>query len=221
MRPKAFTLIELLVVIAIIAILAAILFPVFARAKEAAKATAGLSNVNQMGKAVTLYQTDYDDRFMLTAYATADGSTVLWHDILDPYLKNKEVWYCPGSTVKRTDASGAQTSHWGYNFQYLTDFQMDFSNADGHSAISATALNDPAGMVVLASARSSVADSWCGDDGKLLLPPSSPDADCYGRPDPAVLSTAPVSWADTHAKRLQLGRFYWSQNPIDRTFDLE
>jgi prepilin-type N-terminal cleavage/methylation domain-containing protein len=221
MRIKAFTLIELLVVIAIIAILAAILFPVFAKAKEAAKATAGLSNVNQMGKAITLYQTDYDDRYLLTAYMASDGSTVLWHDILDAYLKNKEVWYCPGSAVKRTDASGAQTSHWGYNFQYLTDFQMDFSNADGHSAISGTALNDPAATVVLAAARSSVPESWCGDDGKLLLPPSSPDADCYGRPDPVALDTVPITWADTHAKRLQLGRFYRSQNPPDRMFDLE
>jgi prepilin-type N-terminal cleavage/methylation domain-containing protein len=221
MRFKAFTLIELLVVIAIIAILAAILFPVFAKAKEAAKATAGLSNVNQMGKAVTLYQNDYDDRYLLTAYATAAGETVLWHDILDPYLKNKEVWHCPGSKVGRTDASGAQTSHWGYNFQYLTNFQMDFSNADGHSAISATSLSDPATTLVLAAARSSVPESWCGDDGKLLLPPSGPDADCYGRPDPVALETVPISWADTHAKRLQLGRFYTSQNPIDRTFDLD
>jgi prepilin-type N-terminal cleavage/methylation domain-containing protein len=65
MKKKAFTLIELLVVIAIIAILAAILFPVFAQAKLAAKETAGLSNAKQMGLAALMYVNDYDDTFPL------------------------------------------------------------------------------------------------------------------------------------------------------------
>jgi len=73
MRNRAFTLIELLVVIAIIAILAAILFPVFAQAKEAAKKTAALSNVKQMGTSTAIYNTDYDDVFPL-ASSIADGT---------------------------------------------------------------------------------------------------------------------------------------------------
>ena len=64
MRNRAFTLIELLVVIAIIAILAAILFPVFAQAKVAAKKTSALSNIKQMGTSAAIYTSDYDDRFM-------------------------------------------------------------------------------------------------------------------------------------------------------------
>ena len=67
MKKRAFTLIELLVVIAIIAILAAILFPVFAQAKLAAKKTASLSNIKQVALGGILYSTDYDDDMVLTA----------------------------------------------------------------------------------------------------------------------------------------------------------
>ena len=218
---RAFTLIELLIVIAIVAILAALLFPVFARAKEAAKGTAGVSNAAQMGKAIVLYGADADDRFPLGAYATDGGRFVVWHDILDPYVRNKEVWFCPGSRVKRTDAAGAPTSHWGYDFRCLTDLRPDFANADGHMAVPATALGSPAETVVLAAARASRASSWCGDDGKFLLPPSGANGDCLGRPDPVILGTVPLVWADTHANRLRPERFYTGQSPPDRFFDLE
>jgi prepilin-type N-terminal cleavage/methylation domain-containing protein len=82
-RKQAFTLIELLVVIAIIAILAAILFPVFAQAKEAAKKTSTLSNVKQLGSAYIMYATDYDDLFPMFTSGRPDG-TIRWNTI-HPY----------------------------------------------------------------------------------------------------------------------------------------
>jgi len=97
---KAFTLIELLVVIAIIAILAAILFPVFAQAKAAAKKTAALSNLKQNGTAVLMYTADYDGSFAQSAYATnmpngivQPGARVFsMFDAMLPYTKNRDIY---------------------------------------------------------------------------------------------------------------------------------
>jgi prepilin-type N-terminal cleavage/methylation domain-containing protein/prepilin-type processing-associated H-X9-DG protein len=97
MKNKAFTLIELLVVIAIIAILAAILFPVFAQAKEAAKKTSCLSNIKQINLGLVMYSNDYDDEIVAGgfAYAPAGGgyydgwdAGVFWDYVISPYIKN-------------------------------------------------------------------------------------------------------------------------------------
>ena len=99
--PHAFTLIELLVVIAIIAILAAILFPVFAQAKESAKKTSCLSNIKEYGLALNMYANDTDDcypePFVYPAWYSGYvyPQTHSWQISIQPYIKNKDMTKCP------------------------------------------------------------------------------------------------------------------------------
>lgn len=108
---KAFTLIELLVVIAIIAILAAILFPVFAQAREKARQISCLSNIKQLSLAMTQYIQDYDETYPT---AVIGGSTNVispqpaaytWAWAIQPYVKNQQIYACPSATVDPTRAN--------------------------------------------------------------------------------------------------------------------
>jgi prepilin-type N-terminal cleavage/methylation domain-containing protein len=102
---KGFTLIELLVVIAIIAILAAILFPVFAQAREKARQTGCLSNVKQIGHGIQMYVQDFDEHIPRNAFADpprvqegdhfTNCSSPRWMDVIQPYVKNTDVHNCP------------------------------------------------------------------------------------------------------------------------------
>lgn len=119
MRKRGFTLIELLTVIGIIAILAALIFPVFAKARGKARETACLSNLRQIGLAMEMYGTDYDDIYPFAVDPTDKFTPQIWnghpewqfwipympmlHEVLQPYQKSKEIWRCPsdiGYTVQ-------------------------------------------------------------------------------------------------------------------------
>ncbi len=106
MSRRGFTLIELLVVIAIIAILAAILFPVFAKAREKARQTSCLSNLRQISLAVESYVVDHDERYPMSIYLS--GMTVwTYFDPIMPYMKNAQILQCP-SEVRRFGLSELQ-----------------------------------------------------------------------------------------------------------------
>jgi len=101
LKTRGFTLIELLVVIAIIAILAAILFPVFARAREKARQASCQSNLKQLALAYIMYSNDYEERFP-TDWVTQLGGTpwtdrYTWRAMIFPYVKNLQVFNCPSA----------------------------------------------------------------------------------------------------------------------------
>ena len=117
-QREAFTLIELLVVIAIIAILAAILFPVFARAREQARKAACQSNLKQIGLATMMYVQDYDEKYPM-AYMGYTGGRV--HQVLEPYTKSAQVWICPtAGEIRRASGSLANSGGYGWNICGLT-----------------------------------------------------------------------------------------------------
>lgn len=99
-KQSGFTLIELLVVIAIIAILAAILFPVFAQAREKARQVSCLSNMKQIGTASMMYVQDYDETYPMSK-STVGTRTSDWRVMVSPYIKNGN----PGTVVNTTDGS--------------------------------------------------------------------------------------------------------------------
>jgi prepilin-type N-terminal cleavage/methylation domain-containing protein/prepilin-type processing-associated H-X9-DG protein len=105
---RGFTLIELLVVIAIIAILAAILFPVFAQAREKARGTSCLSNMKQIMTGVKMYAQDYDENSMEYLWyqrPDAGNGWISWMEMIDPYTKNDQIFLCPSSSKAATTYS--------------------------------------------------------------------------------------------------------------------
>ena len=121
-RKRGFTLIELLVVIAIIAILAAILFPVFARAREAARRTSCLSNLKQLDLACHMYAQDYDELFPVDDHVC--NPHVRFVQQVLPYIKNSQIMYCPSapstgvSYIKSSDANFAASNIGYYYFSF-------------------------------------------------------------------------------------------------------
>lgn len=171
---KAFTLIELLVVIAIIAILAAILFPVFAQAKEAAKKTSCLSNAKQMATATYLYMTDYDDLLCQVSWEKSatpqpfnnGGYQIHWTYLMQPYIKNWQIFVCPSDSDPVTpkhpcpseadfgklDSSGQMYCDWeALKYSYLPNYNV--MPAHDWLPVSTTSLPEPASTISITERR--------------------------------------------------------------------
>ena len=163
---RAFTLIELLVVIAIIAILAAILFPVFAQAKAAAKKTADLSNMNQIGKSIYMYAGDNDDRTMYVDH----GNEYDWFEPLMSYVKSNDVFRSPA--YKRI----AVANHEGDIEEPESDYSINGIYSHGESM---TSSSTPAQQIIVSVRNLNVYD-----------------ADYHPWPESVVTNPATTDWDD-------------------------
>ncbi len=160
MKSKGFTLIELLVVIAIIAILAAILFPVFARAREKARQSVCLSNMKELGLALYMYAQDYDETFPHWDWVNrADPAQVFWWAAIYPYTKNAQIYECPSHANDGCHCRDTATYPYAAPFvdvKFSYGYNEYFAGTAGMPARKLGDLGYPSETVVLGDCQSSL-----------------------------------------------------------------
>ena len=154
-RKSAFTLVELLVVIAIIAILAAILFPVFARARENARRTSCLSNLKQIGLGFLQYTQDYDEAYPLSSYP---ATNVSWTTSTQPYIKSLQIYRCPSDAATRWDNPVAPPAANYYTTSYIMNAW--FAGTQPYAKLSAVQAPSKVAVVVDANTDSTQRDHF-------------------------------------------------------------
>jgi prepilin-type N-terminal cleavage/methylation domain-containing protein len=191
LKRRAFTLIELLVVISIIAILAAILFPVFAQAKAAAKKAACISNTKQVGIGFTLYLTDNDDFFPLGNYSSFSPGAG-WAGAIYPYGRNAGILHCPEDPTGSLVGSGPTFSKAPVSYFY----NSNISKNPGLASFTATAVTILTSEDRGDQAETSVNGEWSGAGNAPSDYSMSMSSDglnwIYYRPDGQMVAPGPV-----------------------------
>jgi prepilin-type N-terminal cleavage/methylation domain-containing protein/prepilin-type processing-associated H-X9-DG protein len=164
MQRKGFTLIELLVVIAIIAILAAILFPVFARARENARRSSCQSNLKQIGLGLIQYSQDYDEKLVAARYGpdnvdVSNATNYKWIGAIQPYIKSNQLFTCPSNAKGQKGflpANGDNNNHGSYAINV-------FMNWDNNNSPNSPASLDAAQSRSLAQLDEPATTAWVFD----------------------------------------------------------
>lgn len=236
MNRQAFTLIELLVVIAIIAILAAILFPVFAQAKVAAKKTANISNMRQLSVGVHLYVSDSEGFPMMSSLSSVSPRT-RWPDYIYGYVKNEGIFQgplAPKEMFAQAFAHNANVRHggYGYNYQYLGNSRTVTGNPNFPFTATESQIETSSETIVISDTQGVRSDAGRISGHYTIDPPlpslrgSGRDTGFYGatadcgtgtpgtvgehgcRSTPAEWQTGRVSiaFADGHSKSMRRGQ---------------
>lgn len=206
---QGFTLIELLVVIAIIALLAAILFPVFARARENGRRASCQSNLKQIALGVIQYTQDYDER--MPFYASFPTESLNSFRGVEPYLKSEQIFYCP-SRQPRGNGYTPYNDRWSshYGFPYATPFKVALTDLSWGGVPTSVSVFEQVSLVCMlaetvnptqvpgeyrASDKFSINDPFVGAgyDGKIL--------------QDVHLDGANFSYMDGHVKWLKAGAY--------------
>ncbi len=214
-KRLAFTLIELLVVIAIIAILAAILFPVFARARENARKASCLSNMKQIGLGIMQYTQDYDEKYPARVYGNAASNDIReaysWRRTTYPYIKSSQVFSCPSNvrnTVDTFDSDPTRMTNVGLNPNSDPRFKISYAiNGTGNvggitpseyaGGNSLSAIEDSSGTILVGE--------YCDPAAHLgMLDPQSRDwSDGTNTAFKGHLGMCNFLFADGHAKSMK------------------
>lgn len=231
-RGKGFTLIELLVVIAIIAILAAILFPVFARARENARRASCQSNQKQIGLAFLQYTQDYDERYPGDLMWTPTGAGSRgWMSIIQPYLKSEQIMRCPSDPISDVNSvprgvGGGTTQQAGGWWGGITPFRLSYGYNNNLSQVNQAAITSVATTVMLTDtgglpnpARPS--HEWNPEPAGFIIDDTTTAEVSAGSANNDHHYTAPIArhlemcnvlWADGHVKAMKVEKFY-NANP--------
>ncbi|RYX83408.1 DUF1559 domain-containing protein [bacterium] len=214
---NGFTLIELLVVIAIIAILAAILFPVFARARENARRASCQSNMRQIGLANLQYAQDYDEIYCAAYHS---GPYAAFNQLLQPYVKSTQVFRCPSDAAPDSAISPTWSAYNGvapFHTSYAANVRLGRDNAE---QLHLAAVAQPATTVFFTDAGSrpdanaaTNPQTWPAKTMATLLDTcgyslvNGTNVDWAG-PTPRHLETCTVGFADGHVKAMRTDKFY-------------
>jgi prepilin-type N-terminal cleavage/methylation domain-containing protein/prepilin-type processing-associated H-X9-DG protein len=210
----AFTLIELLVVVAIISILAAILFPVFARARENARRASCQSNLKQISLGLLQYTQDHDERFPMSHSGTASGAEArmptAWANVIQPYLKSDQIFQCPSERYRGPGTIVTTDAYRGFS-DYAANYYVMPGATATFNTVKLSQLQYPATTVIVTDGRDPnnyaysyvYWISWVTGNGQALCSTVPGSA-----ADPTIRHLEGSNWAfaDGHVKWLKPGK---------------
>jgi prepilin-type N-terminal cleavage/methylation domain-containing protein/prepilin-type processing-associated H-X9-DG protein len=229
-RPfrTGFTLIELLVVIAIIAILAAILFPVFARARENARRASCQSNLKQIGLGIIQYAQDYDERMLFASNYGPPATPTTWKDTLNPYTKSYQIFRCPSDSRSGMSAAASPNNNaYSYTPNHCGDpagslggnvGPISFDDGGAVRTIVLSQLDAPSTTYMVADSTGFAHFDISGCTSAAIGAPTGGDMSRLGTASninviERHLETANVLWADGHVKAVKVSSLAAASTP--------